>query len=277
MSTTKQLHWSEKRSTPVDRTKRVAYGCKIEPTNIISARTRRRTDFDYSQTNLGRNGKLALSKRKKVRPSANIKEKREKKVDKKKDEDKTPKKRKSEDTEEERPTKKRKTDDVEEESKSKTVKSRKSTSRRKSEGSSPLAPAVVKALEKLEIKVPKVSKTPRKYRVDYTLPDAFDVFGNIKWPQNTYFMNKELDLYGLEFIETDIAEAKDYDFLAKNSDYYIVAEGEHMIVARLSGKDHADFEVHVVKEDQAVEGPYKISEVLTGLEIDNETTEEGTE
>jgi hypothetical protein len=266
----KPLHWSKKRSKPIDRSKRVAYGCTISTDNIISSGTRRRTDFDYSQTNLGRNGKLTIQRRKTPRRSTNILEKREKEV-------KTDKKRKSVTSDEEKPPKKQK----EEKSESKEAtpsKSQKNDSDKKQTSTCPLAPAVVAGLEKIGVKVPKVSKEPRKYRGQYVLPDAFDVFGKISWPKNTLYMNKALDLYGLEFVETDIAEAKEYPFLAKNADYYFVAEGEHMLVSLLHPKeknfDHSDFNVYVVKENvDKPDGPHKLSTILKGLEIDTETIE----
>jgi hypothetical protein len=268
----KQLHWSEKRSKPVDRSKRVASGCKIDTTNIITGRTRKRKDFDYGHADISKKtGKIETAVRRSARESANIQEKREKKA--KKVKSSTPKKRKAEDSEEEKPAKKQKTtpkkdeksDEKKEESKT-PVKSRKSTG-----GSSPLSAAIVTSIEKLGVKVPAISKAPRKYRTTHELPNSFDVFGRIAWPDGTVYMNKKLDLFGLEFVETDIAEASEYNFLRKNENYYIIADsGEYMLVALLDTKNPADPDVYIVDE-KTEKGPHKLSTIFANLEVDTET------
>ncbi|KAL0478701.1 developmentally-regulated protein [Acrasis kona] len=43
-------HWSNMRSAPVDKSKRVAYGCTISDSNILSG-TRRRVNHDYGKLN----------------------------------------------------------------------------------------------------------------------------------------------------------------------------------------------------------------------------------
>jgi len=283
----KQLHWTQTRTNPIDRTKRVAPGCEIKTENIITS-TRERKDYDYSLNHLNKFNQLTTVDD--TRPSKNMLEKREKGALKQITNNMSSMKisqnqrRRKSITKDQKPKetpiayesdeeKEAVVEPVEEEAQSTTpVKSRanrQSTGRRKSiKSDQGLPESVVEALKKLGAKLP--AKTDdRAYRGKFQLPTALNLFGRIQWPKDIVFAHEELELSSLEFVETDLAEADTIPFLKKHADYYIVADGDQILVALLSeNQDVSDFEVYIVDEEMPKpEGPYKISEIISGLTV----------
>jgi hypothetical protein len=275
-------HWTQTRSAPIDRTKRVASGATIDSKNIVSG-TRTRKDFDYSLVNLPKTNNL--TELDEARPSKNVRnDKGLKNITSNMNNmslAKSPRRRKSlSKDEQKKPVIEAAESDEEMETKTSTtpVKSRanrNSVSRRRSLKQEALAPAVVKALEKLGVEVPSAADG-RTYRNKYKLPPAIDIFGQIKWGDHKY-KNEKLNVFGLEFVETDIEEASSMSFLAKNPDYYIVADGDVLVVSILSkNADNNDFDVYILddsEEDLQVEGPFKISTLLADAVVDEEADE----
>ncbi|KAL0491327.1 transcriptional regulatory protein rxt3 [Acrasis kona] len=276
----------------IDRSKRVAPGCKIDTKNILDT-PRKRSNVNYSQTSLG--------------PDNRLRERNPPKKEEKQDEQKTKKsvgKRKRIEDKEETTSKKKKTekapknekgaekgtkkkDDVKATAQKKTKETTKNEVLKKNakndskkddkskDDDAELAKSVKNHLKKLGVKIPEPSER-RKYRGIHWIPSALEVFNRISWPSR-FYKNKKYNLTSLEFVEWDLDESdrKDYPFLLENKDYCMIGESDSCVLAtRIENEtDPSNFGVFLLYDNKDVRGPYKLSTLLTGIEVDKDAND----
>jgi len=134
--------------------------------------------------------------------------------------------------------------------------------------------AVISQLKRLGGKIPETIK-PSKYKKNtYNMPTVFATLSSTKFEEGVYFKSEKYDLRGLEIVVTDISEWNDFKFLRENDDAIIIAEESNvLVVSKQLSVDNADPQVWLIEENKT-EGPYKLSDVLASLEVDDGEDEE---
>jgi hypothetical protein len=123
-----------------------------------------------------------------------------------------------------------------------------------------------------------IKKNRRGYRGDKKIPDFIQFFIDINF-SGKIFKSKKFDLkkftFQREFVIDDIS---DFEWLAQNDDHILFGDGDAMICAKQEDEtqDKKDFNIYLIYDCQIriiTLGPFKLSEFLDSLEIENENLE----
>ncbi len=306
-------HWKNRASSDINRSKRVAYGCTVEEKNIAHGTRRRREPVTYNVVKVVDtifSGKELKVKKKvhsvnTLETRASLKDITKSKVNKSSKTKKSNKSnKKNVETENKKTNKKQAADKLkkeqapeeeqveEEQTTTKTV-SRKATGRRgrnvktavekeeESQEEDLCAPAR-KAMEKFggvlsEKTLGQVSATYMKKPV----PKAIRQFCALALgtTSNKYQNSKIHEFFkAMQFSAAELV-ADDWETTVKiagDDNLIVIGTGETILAAKLGDKS-SDFEVILIDDDEAAMttyGPFKISQVLKGLQIDDTTEDE---
>jgi hypothetical protein len=125
--------------------------------------------------------------------------------------------------------------------------------------------------EAFEVEVPEKVTGRRYSENEYEIPNSFLQFLSYR-ANGKQFENERLNLTTIEFSGEFVLsedEMLEYQFLRENTDAMLIADGDNLIaVKQLDTKqDASDFFVYILFDDNKdkVDGPYKLSELLSDL------------
>jgi hypothetical protein len=85
--------------------------------------------------------------------------------------------------------------------------------------------------------------------------------------------NEKLEIYDLEFLEFNITDWSEYEFLKNNiQNYFIFGDAiGKMLVTLMNSKNLSNFPVYILDDEfkSGADGPFPLSEILDGMEIDD--------
>jgi hypothetical protein len=133
----------------------------------------------------------------------------------------------------------------------------------------PLAKIVFEHVERLGAKRSK-SNPDRPYRGKFKQPLAISTFNNLKWPSNVLYASDKFNFGGMVLMEMDLEERNEYALL-RDDNMIIIGSGDVILAARLDDRS-GDFNVYIIDDEKKddYEGPYKISEIVETLQVDDD-------
>lgn len=152
----------------------------------------------------------------------------------------------------------------------------------------PLSSEIMKEIERLGGTFPSQGGMKRFYS-KYSIPIPLEIqfFLEIRWPCTRSMgesetikckfenfnkvKNDEYEIFDLEFVEYDLEERNEYKFLNENPEACLIGDGNVILCTLLKSKELKDFLIYILDDSRKndVEGPIKLSNLLSGLTIDD--------
>lgn len=144
----------------------------------------------------------------------------------------------------------------------------------------PLSDTVIAHLKRLKGVLPTGDEPSRHYsRNRIKLPKEIQYFLDVKWPTKrsmgsdvkVKFKNDDFQAYEIEFTEYDLLQWDDYKFLRDHNDACLIGDGNVIFCTLLNQENLDDFNIFIIDDEDkdSVEGPFKISEFLDKLVVDD--------